>query len=258
MLPAKITDNDHVEFVKETAKKISLEFYSENNSKDFQLTNGFLRKFTFVVLLSSQENIDKFIQPFVDNFRPSNYGSYFFEEFIYAEDELNKYEKFWYVWRKFYNKIINAEKEKYWHSYFSNILKKYLFVVQWPDNIEEWHTLKNEDVSFFDDIVYDIGNNEDLLFSISYLLNSVGKIYFEKGIYWISDILSKPQKDNINVRSKNQDTKYYIEIFIRKYIIKNRQQIKKYRKLNDRVLIILDYLINQGSAKAFLLREDIL
>jgi hypothetical protein len=45
---------------------------------------------------------------------------------------------------------------------------------------------------------------------------------------------------------------------MKKFQSKNRQTIKKSPQLKKRVIMILDFLIEHGSAKGYLLREDVL
>ena len=54
------------------------------------------------------------------------------------------------------------------------------------------------------------------------------------------------------------DTIYYLEHISRKYIYKNREQIKRTKKLKQEILIILNFLIQNGSVIGYMLRENIL
>jgi hypothetical protein len=54
------------------------------------------------------------------------------------------------------------------------------------------------------------------------------------------------------------NTVYYIEKLLRKYVHLNRSKIRQNIKLKNTVLIILDFLVDQSSVNAYLLREDIL
>jgi len=54
------------------------------------------------------------------------------------------------------------------------------------------------------------------------------------------------------------NTIYYLEVLVRKYVYLNRARMKTDRLLKNKLLVILEFLINKGSVNAYLLREDIL
>ena len=67
-------------------------------------------------------------------------------------------------------------------------------------------------------------------------------------------------QSNKNLLSAKLETNaiYYLENLVKKYIYKNREKIKKTKKLKQEVLIILDFLIERGSVVGYILRENIL
>ena len=87
-------------------------------------------------------------------------------------------------------------------------------------------------------------------------MNGIGSLYINDGIIWISDIIEK-NKD-LAKKELEPNTVYYIENIVRIYIYKNRENIKKTNSLKQKILIILDFLIEKGSVVGYMLREDIL
>lgn len=62
-----------------------------------------------------------------------------------------------------------------------------------------------------------------------------------------------------NTKSKLEtNTVFYIEKLTRKYIYLNRNKVKKEIMIKNKLLIVLNFLIERGSVNAYLLREDIL
>ena len=51
---------------------------------------------------------------------------------------------------------------------------------------------------------------------------------------------------------------FYLENFIRRYVLINRTAIKKSIQTKARVIVILNFLVERGSVAGYLLREDIL
>ena len=71
----------------------------------------------------------------------------------------------------------------------------------------------------------DIGYHPSVLYSISKILNDIGSNFINDGIVWISEIL---QKNNQLISEELEtDTIYYIENVMRRYILTDRNRIKK-------------------------------
>ncbi len=60
------------------------------------------------------------------------------------------------------------------------------------------------------------------------------------------------------INNLEPDVIYYLEIFMKRFQLMHRQAIKKTPSLKKNVITILDFLIENKSAKGYLLREDIL
>ena len=84
----------------------------------------------------------------------------------------------------------------------------------------------------------------------------MGSIYLNNGISWISEILNNNK--NLWTDKLETNTIYYIENIVKKYIYKDREKIRKMKKLKQEVLIILDFLVEKGSVVGYMLRENIL
>ncbi|MDD2211721.1 MAG: ATP-binding protein [Clostridia bacterium] len=217
----------------------------------------FIKKLAYIVLNSSEQDIPIYLRPFIDYFTNSEAISDLFEEFIYVEDELNAYNNFWIVWDLFNSKIVELCKDGDNDRCTNKIIKSYLFAqIFWKEDVTEWHTLKESDKMFFNKITENIGHCPSVLYSISKLLNSIGSIYLNDGVIWISRMLN----DNKNLWSDKleQNTIYYIENFAKKYIFINREKIRTTKQLKQEVLVILDFLIEKASVIGYMLRENIL
>ncbi len=257
LLPEGSDNELHATFVIELSRIFCQKLFSGSKRLNYELINRFLKKFTHFVLASKQENIDNYIQPILKDFNPSEYGKDLFQEFIFAEDYLNRYENFWYIWGKFHNKIVELSKDRHSYHYIEEILQNYLLAFPWwKESAKEWHSLKDENKNFYKNVSIDIGHCPIVLYSISKVLNDIGSRFLNDGIYWISDMI-KNHNEQLSKKVKN-NTVYYLELLIRRYILRNRQLIKTDKRTKERILIILNFLINQGSSKAYLMREEIL
>lgn len=259
LIPSNTNNDDHKIIIKIIISRFAQKLASQDRTDkvDYMVEHKFLEKYTHFILRASQEEMEEYLKPFIDNFNNSEVLAELFKQFIITEDYLNTYKNFWKVWTLFKVKIIEINKKEKRYFYTDEIVKSYLFAnVQWKEKTTSWHTLKDEDTNFFKELSQKIGHCPSVLYSISKLLNDIGSIYLDNGIIWISDMLKI--NDNLYTEKLETNTIYYIEQSIRKYIYKNREMIKKTRKAKEDTLNVLDYLINKGSVVGYILRENIL
>ncbi|KJU83086.1 hypothetical protein MBAV_004720 [Candidatus Magnetobacterium bavaricum] len=169
---------------------------------------------------------------------------------------MNRYEEFWIVWNDFYPKIVEMCKDEMSSYYNRDTVHSYLLATGWKEDARQWHTLKDREISFFTKVVKDIGNHPALLYSIAKLLNGIGSRFGDAGVGWISSILQNDKTLSTNELEKN--TIFYIEKFVRGYILKNPEKIKKDKQVKKQTIVILDFLVEQGSEIGYSLREGIL
>jgi len=258
-----IPENTDNELHKKIAKRILKAFVPKilpddrEDRIDYEVKHDFLQKYTYFVLNSPQDEVNDYLKPFIDNFNASETIAELFEKFIYAEDILNTYDKFWLIWESFKEKVFEiCEKgEGYW--YIDKIIKSYLFVtVFWKEDTKGWHSLKSADKKFFKEVSQKIGHCPSTLYALAKLLNGIGSSYIDDGIIWISDIIEK-NKD-LAKKKLESNTIYYIENIVRIYIYRNCKNIKKTTSLKHKILIILNFLIEKGLVVGYMLRENIL
>ncbi|NPA51760.1 MAG: ATP-binding protein [Aquificae bacterium] len=257
LIPEEVND----ELNKKIAKKIINVFVPKILSDkrehriNYNVKSTFLRKYAYFVLNLPKNEIDDYLQPFIDNFNTSETIADLFEEFIYAEDILNTYDKFWTVWMSFKEKVFKLCKKDEKYGYIEKIIKSYLFAtIYWKENAKEWHSLKSNNKIFFQEVSQEIGHCPSTLYALAKLLNGIGSLYINDGIVWISNILNK----NISKQKLETHTIYYLESLVRKFIYLNREEIKKRKELKEKILIILDFLVEKGSIVGYMLRENII
>lgn len=257
LIPSKTDNLVHKQIAQEIIQTFAIKILKEdrNDKIRYEIKIAFFTKLADFILNSEQRDIETYLKPFIDNFNGNEAVSDFFEQFIYAQDRLHQYDNFWFIWNLFSKPIAKLceNGDEYW--YIDKIIKSYLFAnTLWKDDITEWHTLKDLNRRFFKQVSENIGDCPSSLYSISKLLNGVGTIYLNDGIDWLSNILNK--KD-FKEKKTDDNTVYYLENIIRKFIFEEKENIKKRQQLKKSVLIILDYLISKQSAVAYMLRETI-
>ena len=77
-----------------------------------------------------------------------------------------------------------------------------------------------------------------------------------EGIDWIYSIVIN--NGLLQLSDLESNTLFYLEKFLRKFIFMNKQKIKEEIRLKNKILPILDFMIERGSIHGYLLRESIL
>lgn len=259
MIPHKTDSNNH----KRIAKKIISIFSQklvQDGSEDkinHQIKSNFLHTYTDFVLNLHAHEIEEYLKPFLDNFNASKLTSELLREFILSECHFKTYDNFWVIWDLFREKIVNICKDSGSNWYVDDIVKSYLFAtVPYQGSGTKSYYLKDKDKKFFGDLIDNIGYCPSCLYAISKLLNDIGSHYIDDGVDFISGILGK--NPELSDKKLEDNTIYYLENFTRKYTFRNREIIKKNKSKKDKLLLILDYLIDKGSFVGYMLRENVL
>lgn len=214
------------------------------------------RKFAGFILHREKDEINRFLKPFVSSFSSNEETASFIEELVGAEDSLSKYDQFWHIWDYQYPKIkeLCIDPNGY---YLKQIIINYLLAWRWwRDGIEEWDSLKKENLSLYVAASKELGSIPAVLYSIVKVLNSIGTNFKDEGVDWIYTIVSNNK--SLHLDDLESNTLYYLEHFLRKYIFINRQKIKEEIRLKTKVIPILDFMIERSSLHAYLLRESLL
>jgi hypothetical protein len=224
--------------------------------KDYKIRYRFFQRFAYFVLSRDKNDISRWVRPFVDGFLFSEEVANFLQEFISAEDRMQTYDTFWAVWDCFYDVIKNGANSG--KSYYDDVLiSNYLLAWRWwKETAKSWHSLRERERVFYSKVVSEMGRHPAVLYSIGKLINQIGSAFLGDSVIWVSDLLA----NNKNLYSAElvTNTIYYLEVLVRKYVYLNRTKLKTDRLLKNKLLVILEFLIDKGSVNAYLLREDIL
>jgi hypothetical protein len=257
LLPTNTINEEYKKFVKIISSIFAEKLLRGNEKVDIKLKQRFLKKFAYFVLNSSKDEIEIYLKPFIENFHNSEVLADLFQDFILAQDSLNKYEEFWTIWNCFYDNVIEITKESSLTQNTKAIVRNYLLAWQyWTERDKEWHTIKEKEKSFYKRAAEDVGQFPIVLYSLVKILNQVASSFLEDGIAWISNILRN--HTDLITADLEIDTIYYLENFVRRYILIEQTKIKTTFQTKKRTLIILDFLVDKGSVTGYLLRESIL
>lgn len=266
LIPSETKDEIHLEIYEKSLSLLASQLLkdrrdyrddSEANSDIYLLRLHIFRRFAYFILQREKRKIDIFLKPFIDSFSSTEEAASFIGELVLAEDCLNNCEQFWYIWNQLYPKIRELCVVNPYSHYLKEIIINYLLAWRWwREDVEEWHSLKNEDLVLYTNASKEIGNVPAVMYSIARVLNSIGSNFKNEGVDWIYTIIST--NSPLNFSDLETNTLYYLEKFLRKFIFLNRQEIKEEVRLKNKIIPILNFMIERGSIHGYLLRESIL
>lgn len=265
LIPSNTKDKTHLDIYSKSLPFLAPQLlkdrrsYKDDSGDDsniYSLRLHIFKRFAYFILERDKSEIDIYLKPFVDSFSSTEETASFISELVSAEDYINKYEQFWHIWNNLYPKIIELCSNPLGY-HLKEIIINYLFAWRWwREGIEEWRSLKKENLSLYTNASKEIGNIPAVLYSVVKVLNSIGKNFEDEGVDWIYTIVSNNK--SLNLDDLESNTLYYLEKFLRKFVFLNRQKIKEEIKLKNKIIPILDFMIERGSIHGYLLRESIL
>ena len=260
LLPSGTTEAHHkafaIELTSMMARRAKRHSPHGEERVDFSSRHRFLQKFAHFVLSADRSDIPAYVRPLVDNFKTIDYVEDIFQEFVSAEDGLNQYDAFWRVWELFYPCILELCKRSAGFQSSSTVHNYLLAWPWWRKDAKEWHSLKEREKGFFQRVAREIGSHPAVFYSLAKLLNEIGSPFAVDGIFWISGILE--QGSGLANTELETNTAYYLENLLRGYVLRNRHKVRTTPQIRTAVLVVLNFLLEQGSVTAYLIREDIL
>lgn len=262
LIPSDTKGKNHLEIYEKLSFLLAPKLLKDSKDYTEDLENETLLKwnifntFAKFILNRKIEEIELFLKHFVESLSLTQATVYFIESLIIEENSLKQNEQFWYIWNRLYPKIQELSKSSQNYHLREVIITFLLAWNKWEEGVKEWHSLKKENLGFYNNISKEIGNIPAVLYSIAKILNSVGSNFTEEGIDWIYNIIS--DNSSLELKDLESNTIYYLEIFFKRYIFIGRKKIKQEVKLKNKIIPILNFMIERGSKHGFLLRESIL
>jgi hypothetical protein len=227
-----------------------------SNSNDYQSRHDFLKKLATYILSSQPSDIPELIKPLIERFNTSEGASDLLEEIVLAQDGQNSYENFWMIWNLFKPRVVQLAQDGHLRHRFEKIIKNYLFALPWwKKDAKNWHTFKEKNSRFFNEMAEKLSNSPSTLYSFAMLLNGIGSRYVPQGVDWIAKIIRT--SNDFSKSDFDENTIYYLNAYMRKYLYRERSKVRRSPELMANTLAILDFLIEQGEVSGYLMRESI-
>lgn len=258
LTPLNSTHKKSIPFVEEIIKIISRQLLSRDREDrlDYAFRHEFLKHYARFILYQENNEKDGYLKYFLDNFTLCEGMADLLNEFVSAEDSLNMPDSFWYVWNRFKDHIVDSINSQGWRHDKERIIESFLFArIPWKDEAMAWHTFSPENKVFFNDLSGTIGGESSFIYSISKLLCGIGSEFSDDGIYWISNAIKTFDIDLSKDKSGN--TLFCLERYMRRYLFKNHDKVRRMPNLRAQAMVVLDFLVEKYSITGYLLREDI-
>ena len=254
MLPNGSCNSEHLDFCLKTISAFVDIFDKDYDEREFrEELRQFSTKLAQYLLKLPKDKIDEFLEPLLSKEYLDEDFSEFLQDLSVAQDEVDEYEKFWYIWLCCYEKIKQIISNS---KYISKaLIQHYLLAgnIMNYGNGKSWHSLKEENIKFYYHIANDIGQHSETLHSIAKVFNGIAFNFIKDGIRIIYILVSKYEYKEVD-----NNTIYYIEHIVRNYFLLNKSGIKKDLELKNMLINILTFLVNHGSVLGYMLRESIL
>lgn len=206
------------------------------------------RTFADYLLDCPESVIPGLLQPFLDKIDGYEYSKYFLEAFINVESIHPRVNTFWAVWKTLYP-IVTESK----HRYSGGLIKSYMLATYGLCESKSWESLRSADLWLYEKMAQECGDSPAVLFSISKALNYFACNYIQQGIGWIYIITS--EHSDLRLGDSENDTIFYLEKVLNKYVRENRMSIKTDTTIKDKILNILTFMVERNSTQAYMLRE---
>ncbi len=256
LIPYDTNDIQLLDIIERLIRQTAAEIFVETDAHEYTEKHKFLKEYSKFLLNRNLEEVDRFNCHFVNKFELNREAGYLFDELLLAEDEMDTFNTFWKVWWAYYDKVIECSKNRV-PFYGEEAIQTYILAFRyWRSGATEWHSLKIENIDFYKRITVDLSASPKVLEGIAYLLYSIGSLFLEEGVPWISSMLLSNQEVHVNKMSAN--TIFCLENIVRKYVNRYREMLKTNIRKKEEVIIILNCLVEKNSEVAYMIRERLL
>lgn len=175
----------------------------------------------------------------------------FLESLMIKEDEATGPTNFWHVWKVYASKTLACswiDDLDYEHLEGRKLVSKLFLSTQWKENLRSWARLEyasNE----IDEFYLSLPKSDFAIECYVKFLHDIGEKFLPEGYKHLANRIERGTKLNAN-------SIWYLEKLLSREIFSNPRNLKKDPDVQDAIIYILDYLVNQGSSSAYRMRDD--
>ena len=201
--------NNHSNFqMPYTEKIINAIFTSilQNDRNDYETRSYNKSRFfhtyvTYVLESNKTKDVERLIAPILLDTNISEPLADLINEFVLAQDRLNKNDNFWIVWNALKGKVINIYKNHGFRYDSEKVISSYMLAnTSWKQEAKSWPALEANKKFFFDELTNELGSSCKYLNNLIDLVTGIGEIYQEESIYWLARSMNNYQDKISNHR----------------------------------------------------------
>lgn len=256
LIPYDTQDTQLLNVVENLIKEIAVEVFLESQAGEYTNKKKLFQEYSKFLLTRDVHEVDRFNSYFVNSLLLNRESGNLFDQLIWAEDIMKEFDTFWKVWWSYFDKIVECTKNGL-PLYGKEVIQSYTLAFRyWEIGATEWHSLKVENKDFYTRLTTELSHIPEVLEGIAHLLYSVGSLFLEDGIPWISLMILSNQE--IHIKKMSDNTIFYLENIVRKYVNVYREVLKTNVRKKEEVLVILNCLVEKNSEVAYMIRERII
>lgn len=170
---------------------------------------------------------------------------------MYRTALSNAYERFWVIWNGMYDAIV---KERIYSTH-DTVLNVYMLNPDMPANWgQDWFYVEESDVAFFARIVRDAGDKPIILRNIVAATTILARHYYMQMLPVISSVIEEYPR--LELRNLKEEIVRYLDEICLQVQTEHAEDIRKDVSLRERFVRILDFMIENGSAYASSLKNE--
>ena len=174
---------------------------------------------------------------------------------ISFENRLRNTAQFWSLWQLFADRIqvarwlagLDAE-----HSTGREMISALFLGTSWKENVRHWPSLEGN-AHHIHKLFESLPLSSTVLDAYVSFLYQVGEKSLPDAFIRIAQRLQQADSSQLVLEG---NTVFCLEILLLRYVYRQSLKLKRKRKLREAVLVLLDFLIENGSSSAFRMRDD--
>lgn len=225
----------------------------ERNYETKSAVSGSIQKF---VLRTVPDGAVTILGPILETVdRPTRDLHWFVRGLTAAEDQLQKTQQFWAVWKLFADKIRRAPWVTRLSDRYSSgdELSSAIFLgSSWKKDVRHWRSLDGH-VGLVDQLFDDLPPSSTVLDDYVRFLYHIGERSLPQAFVRIS---RKLEAGNTRHLLEKPNTVFMLESLLQRFVYGRPLEVKSDRIIRSAVLAVLDMLVENGSSAAFRMRDD--
>lgn len=221
------------------------------------------------LFICDEQMVKIVLRKMMDVIKKNEYFQMLLHCIIYDAYTSKNRKRFWLIWNDIFEDVEEVGKSDKGHQkenfnftrkeiYVNNIILEYLLASKyaWETEIKQWELVINDNIDFWGKCCKTLGYHKATLLGIGYFINHMDfEVIKKEAITWIYEIISNHA--HLWRVELLTDTIYYLENYMKIYCDYYMKEIKTDFNMRNKVIKILDFMVEKESAIGFMLRDEL-